>query len=161
MKDELRKIRCAVIGHQPHMLRQDEDEVRVALEVCILKAVSDGYTSFISGLSSGVGMWAAEIVVRLKKSNPNLHLIAAIPFAGFDEEWDEDLRAMYRFFLSQAEYVKVMEPARSKEAYQVRNEWLVNHSARLIAVHNGQPGSTVITIFYARQCRRQVFVIKG
>ncbi len=161
MKDELRKIRCAVIGHQPHMLRQDEDEVRVALEVSILKAVSDGYTSFISGLSSGVGMWAAEIVVRLKKSNPNLHLIAAIPFAGFDEEWEEEARLRYRFLLSQAEYVKVMEPARSKEAYQVRNEWLVNHSARLIAVHNGQPGSTGNTILYARQCRRQVFVIAG
>ena len=110
MKDELRIIRCAVIGRQPHMLRQDEDEIRVALEVSILKAVSDGYTSFILGLSCGVGMWATEIVGRLKKSNPNLHLFAAIPFAGFDEKWDEDQRAMYRFFLSQAEYVKVIEP---------------------------------------------------
>ena len=72
-------------------------------------------------------------------------------------EW----RARYRFLLSQAEYVKVMEPAYTREAYQERNEWMVNHSAKVIAVYSGQSGDTRNLIRYARLCRVPVLCLKG
>lgn len=161
MKDELRKTRCCFTGHRPQMLKRQEDDIKVDLENSILKAISEGYTTFISGMAYGVDIWAAEIVVRLKKSNPGLHLVAAIPFPGFDEAWEEDWRIRYRFLLSQAEYVKVMEPAYSKEAYQERNEWMVNHSAKVIAIYNGQPSGTRNTIRYAMLCKVPVLCLCG
>lgn len=37
----------------------------------------------------------------------------------------------------------------SHSAYQIRNEWMVDHSKRLIAVYNGEAGGTRNTLMYA------------
>ena len=161
MKDDLRKLRCCFIGHRPQSLKRLEDDVKVDLENCVRKAAAEGYTTFISGMCYGVDIWAAEIVIRMKQTNPGLHLIAAIPFVGFDEAWTDDWRGRYRLLLSQAEYVKVMEPAYSREAYQKRNEWMVNHCSKVIAVYNGLPSGTRNTIRYARMCKVPVLFLAG
>ena len=54
-----------------------------------------------------------------------------------------------------------MEEKYSRRAYQVRNEWMVSHATRLIAVYNGEPGGTRNTINYARKIRVNVRMIKG
>ncbi len=113
-------------------------------------------------MAYGVDIWAAEIVLRLKDStHPELHLVAAIPYPGFDEAWEVNWRQRYRQLLSRAEYVKVLEPTFSRDAYQKRNEWMVSHSAKVIAVYNGQPGGTRNTIRYARQCRVPIVFLAG
>ena len=38
----------------------------------------------------------------------------------------------------------------SYDSFQVRNEWMVNHAARVIAVYNGTGGGTHNTIEYAK-----------
>ena len=45
--------------------------------------------------------------------------------------------------------------------YQIRNEWMVNHSARVIAVFNGQPSGTKNTIDYAKNQGVPVRIIEG
>ena len=161
MKDELRRFRCCFTGHRPGSLKRPEDDIKIDLENSILRAVSDGFTTFISGLSTGTEIWAAEIVIRMKSGNPNLHLIAVVPFPGVDTLWEESWQNRYRLLLSQAEYVRVMEPAYSAEAYQKRNEWMIAHSARVIAVYNGQPSGTGRAIEYARRCRVPVLIMPG
>ena len=39
----------------------------------------------------------------------------------------------------------------SKACFQIRNEWMVKHSARVIAVYNGEAGGTRNTIVYANK----------
>ena len=160
-EDEKRKIRCAFTGHRPQYLTRCEEDVRVDLENAIMAAIKDGYTTFISGLAYGVDIWAAEIVARMKEQNPALHLVAAIPFPDFSDGWTEDWKARYNVLLAEAEYVKVMAPTYSKEAYHARNRWLVDHSSRVIAVYNGEPSGTRNTILYARKTRVPVRVLKG
>ncbi len=160
-EDEKRKIRCAFTGHRPQYLTRCEEDVRVDLENAIMAAIKDGYTTFISGLAYGVDIWAAEIVARMKEHNPALHLVAAIPFPDFSDGWTEDWKARYNVLLAEAEYVKVMAPTYSKEAYHARNRWLVDHSSRVIAVYNGEPSGTRNTILYARKTRVPVRVLKG
>ena len=46
-------------------------------------------------------------------------------------------------------------------AYQRRNEWMVDHSSRVIAVHNGEPGGTRNTINYAKKVDVPVVLIQG
>ncbi len=161
MKDDMRMTRCCFTGHRPPALKRPEDDIRVDLENSILTAVSEGFTTFISGMACGVDIWAAEIVIRLKIIRPDLHLIAAIPCPGFDEGWDEDWRGRYRFLLSRAEYVKVLASTYSGEACQKRNEWMVDHSAKVIAVYNGQPGGTLNTVRYARLRRVPIRFLQG
>ncbi len=162
MTDDLRKPCCCFTGHRPQFLKRPEDDIRADLENSILQAVTEGYTTFITGMACGVDIWAAEIVLRLKdSSHPELHLAAAVPFPGFNNAWDEDWKQRYGAVLSRAEYVKELGPAFSRGIYQKRNEWMVDHSAKVIAVYNGKTGGTGNTIRYARRRKVPVVLLEG
>ena len=105
--------------------------------------------TFITGMARGVDIWAGEIVLQLRKQNPNLHLIAASPYEGFESRWSTDWQRRYNSILEQADLVRFVCKGYSKACFQIRNEWMVDRSARVIAVYNGEPGGTRNTIEYA------------
>ena len=74
-----------------------------------------------------------------------------IPFEGMEERWPADWKKHYDQVRRQADFVWVLSDRYSKEAYQSRNQWLVDHASRLIAVFNGDPSGTGNTIRYARE----------
>ena len=50
----------------------------------------------------------------------------------------------------------------SKACFQIRNEWMVNHSSCVIAVYNGKTGGTRNTIAYANKNKVEVLnVLEG
>jgi len=148
---ELRPHRCCFTGHRPQKLHQPEAEIKKRLEEAILQAIDDGFVTFITGMAYGVDIWAGQIVVRLRRTNPELHLIAAVPFKGFESKWTAEWVKAYNDLLGEADLVKYVCPGFSKAAYQIRNEWMVDRSARVIAVYNGEPGGTRNTIQYAQK----------
>ena len=154
---ELRKHRCCFTGHRPEKLHKPEEQIKKDLEVAILQAVDDGFVTFISGMARGVDIWAAEIVLRLRESNPAIHLVAASPYRGFESRWSADWQSRYNAILQQANLVRFVCPSYSPDCFQRRNEWMVDRSARVIAVYNGEPGGTRNTIEYANN--QQIKVI--
>ena len=74
----MRQHRCCFTGHREHKLHRAEDEIRKALEEAILLAIRGGFTTFITGMATGVDIWAGEIVLELKSQYPELKLIAAV-----------------------------------------------------------------------------------
>ena len=149
-ESEKRMHRCCFTGHRPQKLRRSETEIKADLESAIKQAITDGYPPFITGMAYGVDIWAGQIVVRLRKSNPALHLIAAVPFRGLEDRWSSDWKRAYQELLEQADLVKTSCPGYNVGAYQRRNEWMVDHSSRVIAVFNGEPSGTKNTIDYAK-----------
>lgn len=99
----MRLHRCCFTGHRPQKLRRSETEIKADLESAIQQAITDGYTTFITGMAYGVDIWAGQIVVRLRKSNPALHLIAAVPFRGFEDRWSADWKRAYQELLEQVD----------------------------------------------------------
>ena len=160
-EEEKRKTRCCFTGHRPQKLRRPIDDIKVDLENEILKAVADGYSTFITGMACGTDIWAGNIVVRLKDRFPDLKLIAAVPFPDFADGWDDEWKAKYDNLLAAADLVKTICPAYSDAAYQVRNEWMVDHSSKVIAVYDGTAGGTRNTINYARKNGVFVRYLKG
>ena len=146
---ELRRHRCCFTGHRPHKLHQPEWVVVAGLEKCIRDAIGAGFVTFISGMAWGVDIWAAEIVLKLKKEGYPIHLIAAVPHEGFERSWDATWKKRYNAVLAEADLVKIICPHYHRGCYQIRNEWMVDHSARLIAAFNGESGGTKNTIDYA------------
>ena len=146
----MRMHRCCFTGHRPQKLRRSEKEIKADLEIAIQQAITDGYTTFITGMAYGVDIWAGQIIVRLRKHNPALHLIAAVPFRGFEDRWFSDWKRTYQELLEQADLVKYICPRYNAGAYQRRNEWMVDHASRVIAVFNGEPSGTKNTIDYAQ-----------
>ena len=102
-------------------------------------------------MARGVDIWAAEIVLRLRESNPAIHLVAASPYRGFEIRWSADWQSRYNAILQQADLVKFICPGYSRDCFQRRKEWMINRCSRVIAVYNGEPNGTWNTIEYAKQ----------
>ncbi len=141
--------RCCFTGHRPEKLDRPEAEITTWLESEICKAVEDGFVTFIYGMARGVDIWAAEIVLRLRDDSFPIHLICASPFEGFERGWDEEWKRRYTEIIKKADLVKYICRGYSRSCFQIRNEWMVDRSARVIAVFNGQTGGTKNTIRYA------------
>lgn len=143
------RYRCCFTGHRPEKLGCSEATAKAKLCHAIDEAIQDGYVIFISGMARGVDIWGAELVLERRATNPALHLICALPYAGFEQRWSPQWQMRYQEILQQVDLIKVICPSYSKAAFQKRNEWMVDHSSRLIAIYNGTPSGTRNTIEYA------------
>ena len=157
-EEEKRLHRCCFTGHRPEKISTPETEIIAQLEAEVLLAIDNGITTFITGMARGVDIWAAEIVLKLRKNQP-LHLICAPPFDGFQAKWDRQWQKRYTHILKKADLVKYICSGYSASCFQIRNEWMVDHSSRVIAVYNGQPSGTRNTIRYAERVGVPVRII--
>jgi len=110
-------------------------------------------------MARGVDIAAAEIALRLRDEHPALRLICALPHEDFEKRWSASWQERFRIVLRGADLVRLISKDYSSGAYQIRNVWMVDHSARVIAVYNGTPGGTRNTIEYARQQKVEVVTI--
>ena len=69
----------------------------IALDAAIAEAAADGCTRFLSGMSTGFDLWAAEAVLRARVALP-VQLLCAVPFDGqadrFPLEWKRRFNRM-------------------------------------------------------------------
>lgn len=66
---------------------------------------------------------------------------------------------IYRSVLKHADLVQIIGKDYTYDIFHRRNEWMVNHSNRIIAVYDGTPGGTQNTINYARKTNVEVLVV--
>lgn len=148
---------CCFTGHRAFKLSRSEDDVKNNLRKQIQKAFDEGYTTFITGMAQGVDIWAGEIVKTIEGAK----LIAAVPFSGFEAKWSMGWKRRYNELLQKADEVQYISRSYSKDVYQLRNEWMVDHSDLVIGVFNGQPSGTLNTINYALKQNKEVRLIAG
>lgn len=151
-ESEKRKRRCCFTGHRPEKLSVTEEDIKRELKKEIRLAIADGFNVFITGMAPGVDIWAAEIILELREQEDlRLKLIAASPHPGFENRWSMDWQKRYAAIMAKADYIKEVCAHYSRGVYQIRNEWMVDHSARVIAVWNGTPSGTKNTVVYAKK----------
>ena len=151
-ESEMRKHRCCFTGHRPDKLSVSEQAVVCALEHEIRIAIQDGFNVFLSGMAMGTDIWAAEIIIKLRdKEGLPLKLIAASPFEGFEKRWPIAWQKRYRAVMAEADLIRFISPYYHRDCFQIRNEFMCNHSSRVIAVFNGEKGGTKNTIDYANR----------
>ena len=158
---ELRLHRCCFTGHRPEKLHRQESEIRAELEETIRKAIADGFSVFITGMARGVDLEAGEIVLRLRSEGFSIRLICAVPYPGFENSWGIEWQQRYSHVITEADLVRYISPRYNSRCFQKRNEWMVNHSARVIAVFNGHPSGTKNTVDYAYRCGVPIMRIEG
>ena len=160
-EEEKRQRRVCFTGHRPEKLTRPEWLIKRDLKKEIRQAIADGLVVFITGMARGVDIWAAEIVIELRDSGQPLKLICACPYDGFETGWSQEWQRQYKEILSEADFVKYVCEGYSRSCFQIRNEWMVNHSARVIAVFNGEKSGTKNTIDYAVKIGVPVVRIEG
>ena len=87
---------CCFTGHRPERLEMPPKKVIHWLNEQIDNAISDGYTTFISGMQRGVDIWAAEAVVNKIKEGANVNLVAACAFKGMEDRWERSWQDRYK-----------------------------------------------------------------
>lgn len=148
-EEEKRLHRCCFSGHRPEKLNVSEADVKNWLNEQIDEAIADGYKTFITGCAMGVDIWAGQIVLQKKEQNPDLHLIAATPWPGFASRWSNDWQRQYNDLIHKADWVVNVSNHYDDGVFTKRNNWMCDHSNRVIAFYNGAPGGTRNMLAYA------------
>jgi len=159
-ENEKRKKRVCFTGHRPEKLNDSEETLKKELRAEILNSINEGFNVFISGMARGVDIWAAEIIIELKNKGYDLKLICAIPYDGFESKWSKEWQIRYNNIICNSDLIRCISPKYSIECFQIRNEWMVNHSAKVIAVFNGEKGGTYNTIKYATKENLRIKIIE-
>jgi uncharacterized phage-like protein YoqJ len=109
----------------------------------------------ISGMALGVDQWAANIAHKL-----GIPFIAAVPFEGQELAWPQPSQKMFRQLLKLACEIVVVSPGGySASKMQIRNEWMVDHCDKLIAVWDESPGGTGNCVSYAKSQNKNILFI--
>lgn len=157
---EKRKKRVCFTGHRPEKINTPECIIKDRLKEEIITAINEGYCVFISGMARGVDLWAAELVIQLRSSGYEIKLICALPYEDLEKSWSIEWQKKYHKIISHADLIKCISPHYSQHCFQIRNEWMVNHSAKIIAVYNGNRSGTQNTLVYAYRKNLDISVIK-
>lgn len=153
---------CCFTGHTISKLKTDEATIKKQLKEKIEISIKEGFDTFITGMATGVDIYAGEIVVEIKQSNPEIKLIAAIPWEGQADKWDEEWKEKYNVLLSHCDEKEIINKnceGYHRWFYHVRDRWMVDHSDRVIAFYNGTPGGTKYTIDYAVKKGKELIII--
>lgn len=136
----------AVTGHRPDKL----GGFGLATRARVLRLAMDSLVRIqpsrvISGMALGWDQAIAEAAIHL-----HIPLWAAVPFEGQECMWPAKAQANYRYVLSRSERVVVSSTGGfSNRKMQLRNEWMVRHCTRLLALWNGTPGGTANCLSFA------------
>lgn len=149
-----RKYCCCFTGHRLEKLHAAEDIVIQQLDSAISTALQDGYTTFITGMAKGVDIWAAELVLKRRRTSPYINFVCAVPYKGFGLHWKDGWSERFQNILCIADLVNYICPSFSRSSYQERNEWMVDRASLLIAAYTGEGGGTRNTIQYAERKER-------
>lgn len=158
---------CAFTGHRPQMLpfgSSETDERCIALKAELNKQIvklieKEHVTHFISGMALGVDMYAAELVLELKKIYPNIILESAVPCGTQADRWNAAMRERYIRIIAQCDKKTLLQARYTSDCMDKRNRYMVDHADFIVAVWNGKPSGTGNTVRYARSQGKCVTVI--
>lgn len=148
---------CCFSGYRPEKFDRAQENPAAArralardLEAAVRKAAADGYRLFVSGMSRGFDLWAAETVLRLREELP-IQLLCAVPFDGQASGWEDAWRELHTRVLLQADLVHSLAHEYTPDCFFVRNRYMVEGCSRLICWYDGCPGGTQFTVHCAKR----------
>ncbi len=155
MKQPARKNTCCFSGYRPEKISsaltdctEIPDHLQQPLCDAIYAAYQDGYTHFLTGMSRGFDLWAAQAVLQLQQNLP-LRLLCILPFSAQASNWPHAWQQVYHKVCMHADQVFTMSPQYYAGCYHARNRFLADASSHLICYYDGRSGGTRYTVQYA------------
>ncbi len=156
--DILKNRTICFSGHRPEKLPYGGSErssvtrvIKSILYKAILDSIGEGYDTFITGLARGVDLWAGEIILELKAQGEKIKLIAVAPYKGHGKNFRGSEKFLLGNILLKADETVYISEAYSRGCMRMRNEYMVDHSGKLIAVISDYRSGTGATIKYAQK----------
>lgn len=156
---------CCFTGHRSQKLGFGENSEQCsALKEKMRETIIDlienhSFTYFISGMAIGTDIYAAQIILDLKNTYPNITLECARPCESQADKWNKRDRKIYYDTLAVCDTETLLQKPYTDDCMQKRNEYMVDHSDLILSVWNGTPSGTGKTIEYAQSLKIPVMVI--
>ena len=138
---DLRPVTCCFSGYRiEKMPFRNEDcpaarELFAALDAAVAEAAADGCTRFLSGMSTGFDLWAAEAVLRARAALP-VQLLCAVPFDGQADRFPLEWKRRFNRCLLAADKVYALSRSYHAGCFAARNRFMVDASSRLICYYD-------------------------
>lgn len=140
-------------GHRPNKLGGYTRDARTHLFNTAIKSLEHLQpTKLISGMALGWDQALARACVEL-----SIPFIAAVPFAGQETVWPAASQREYHELCEAASDLIIVSPGGYSAAkMQIRNEWMVDHCDRVLALWDGSPGGTRNCVDYAKTVNKPI-----
>lgn len=148
---------CCFTGHRPDRLpwgTQENDprcrRIKERLKEALDRAYQAGCRHFICGMARGADLYFAEAVLTMREDHPEITLECARPCETQADSWPAEEQTRYYRILDHCNYETLVQHHYDRGCMTRRNRYMVDHSARVIAVYDGVPkGGTAQTLAYA------------
>ena len=136
-------------GHRiiPFLQRR---KIEKRTEEALIEAIKQGYRFFGAGGALGFDTLAAQTVLRLKKTYPQIKLILVLPCLSQTRGWKSEDIAEYERIKAAADKVVYTSQEYTRDCMFKRNRHLVDNSSLCIAYLTENTGGTAYTVDYAR-----------
>lgn len=141
---------CCFTGHRD-IAPYTPDTVFEQTKAVVTLLVSKGFKYFGTGGALGFDTIAAQAVLSVKETHPEVKLILVLPCENQTKYWKQQDIDVYNDIKSRADKVKVLAPHYYNGCMQKRNRHLVDFSSTCICFLTGHKGGTAYTVDYAKQ----------
>ena len=141
---------CCFSGHR-RIPRSAEGPLKVLLRHTVRQLAGEGYRCFVCGGALGFDTLAAEAVLEVRRSLPEITLSLALPCPEQSGHWSEADRQRYGRIRALADEETLVSPVYSSFCMQKRNRFMVDHSSLLVCYQTQPRGGTASTVAYALQ----------
>ncbi|MCI8387289.1 MAG: DUF1273 domain-containing protein [Clostridiales bacterium] len=144
----MKRYTCCFTGHRdiPHEKVQD---ITNRIEEAVIMLIKQGYLYFGAGGALGFDTLAAQTVIKLKKSYPQIKLILVLPCHTQANNWSDNDIAVYEDIKKQADKVRYTSNDYYSGCMYKRNCHLVDNSSACICYLAREQGGTAYTVNYA------------
>lgn len=150
--------RSKIISTQPFTSEGDIfEEISARLETTIKALYLRGCRTFISGMSEGFDLLAAQAVLKIREEAKDIRLVLAIPFNKQDERYSDEDRRLYYEIYAAADEIKIIAEEYHERVFLDRNDYMLENSSILVSYYNGLRGGTMYT--YNRAIRAEMEII--
>ena len=149
---------CCFTGHRPEKMNfslEQPNPKKYALEERLSAAISGmaakGAKVFYCGCARGFDLVAADLVLKYKKTDPEVKLVCVMPFGEMKNNLKGYWRKLFESVLSGCDEKVVVSESYTPWCYDERNRYMVDNSDAVITYWDGGKGGTENTIRYAKR----------
>lgn len=149
--DALRRKTACFTGHR--QMEEPISAIERRLAGTVENLIRKGYLYFGTGGARGFDALAAEVVLKLKATYPQIHLILVLPFDeqySHEGNWTRAEIEQYHRLKERASKVVVLAAGYFSGAYYRRNRYLVDNSSACVAYMTRANSGTSYTVDYAK-----------
>jgi uncharacterized phage-like protein YoqJ len=129
--------------------------IKAILHKKLIQLIEEGAEWFMISGQPGVELWAAEELIELKQTYPEVGLAVITPFLNQEQRWGDATKQRYQHILAQADYVNSITKKEYERPAQLRlkNDFFIAKSDALLILYDEEKPGT--PDYYLKSAKRK------